>query len=171
MQLSGAPPALWRKREALALHCLGLAGYDTTVRGCVSSGLAWAPHRGPAAAVPRLLLRLDRAAVACRALVRRARGLIMAGDGPARVPDAVIAELRARERDGLIELPKPPALQPGDRVRIISGPFSDHLALYEGQTAHERVAVLLQFLGASSAPSSRPTPSSRWRPCHDPAGG
>jgi transcriptional antiterminator RfaH len=75
-------------------------------------------------------------------------GLIMAGDAPARVPDHVIAEIRARERDGLIELPKAPALKPGDRVRIIAGAFSEHLALYEGQTAHERVAVLLQFLGS-----------------------
>ena len=40
-------------------------------------------------------------------------GLIMAGDAPARVSDAVIAELRGRERDGLIELPKAPELSPG----------------------------------------------------------
>jgi transcriptional antiterminator RfaH len=71
----------------------------------------------------------------------------MSGDGPARVSDAVIAGLRSRECDGLIELPKPPALKPGDRIRIIAGPFSEHLALYEGQSAHERVAVPLQFLG------------------------
>ena len=74
-------------------------------------------------------------------------GLIMAGDAPARVSDAVIAELRGRERGGLIELPKAPGLKPGDHVRIIAGPFSERLALYEGQTSHERVAVLLQFLG------------------------
>ena len=74
-------------------------------------------------------------------------GLIMVGDAPARVSDAVIAELRGRERDGLIELPKAPGLKPGDHVRIIAGPFSECLALYEGQTSHERVAVLLQFLG------------------------
>ena len=54
---------------------------------------------------------------------------------------------RSRERDGLIELPKAPALQPGDRVRITSGPFSGHLALYQGMTPRERVAVLLQLLG------------------------
>jgi transcriptional antiterminator RfaH len=71
----------------------------------------------------------------------------MAGDAPARVPDAVINELRSRERDGLIELPKAPGLQPGDRVRITSGAFRGHLALYQGQTAQERVAVLLQMLG------------------------
>jgi transcriptional antiterminator RfaH len=75
--------------------------------------------------------------------------LVMAGDvRPARVPDAVIAALRAREgAEGLIELPRPPGLAPGDRVRIVSGAFCGHLALYQGQTARERVAVLLQMLG------------------------
>ena len=53
----------------------------------------------------------------------------MAGDAPVRVSDAVIAELRGRERDGLIELPKAPGLKPGDHVRIIAGPFSERLAL------------------------------------------
>ena len=33
--------------------------------------------------------------------------LIMAGDGPARVPDAVITELRDSERDGLMSSPSP----------------------------------------------------------------
>ena len=73
--------------------------------------------------------------------------MIMDGSCPARVPDGVIKEIRARERDGLIELPKPPGLRRGDRVRITSGPFSDHLALYQGQASHDRVAVLLQLLG------------------------
>jgi len=65
--------------------------------------------------------------------------LIMAGDGPGHVPDNVIAELRSRERDGLVELPEPRGLQPGDRVRIVSGAFRERLALNAGQTAHERV--------------------------------
>ena len=39
-----------------------------------------------------------------------------------------------------------------------------------GQTAHERVAVLLQFSGASSRPRCRPMPLSRSRWCHDSAG-
>ena len=33
----------------------------------------------------------------------------MDGPCPARVPDGVITEIRSRERDGLIELPKPRA--------------------------------------------------------------
>ena len=71
----------------------------------------------------------------------------MAGDGPARVPDSVISEIRSRERNGLVELAKPPRFRRGDQVRIVQGPFREHLALYAGQTAHERVAVLLQLLG------------------------
>jgi hypothetical protein len=53
----------------------------------------------------------------------------------------------SRERNGLVELPKPPRLMRGDRVQIVQGPFREHLALYVGQTSPERVAVLLQFLG------------------------
>ena len=72
----------------------------------------------------------------------------MAGDAtPAAVPDSVIDGLRASERDGLIELPKPPRFRRGDKVRITDGPFREHLALYDGQTAHQRVAVLLRLLG------------------------
>jgi transcriptional antiterminator RfaH len=74
--------------------------------------------------------------------------LVMNGGGPARVPDHIIDEIRSRERGGLIELPKPPGLRRGDKVRIISGPFEDHLALYDGMAAHDRVAVLLRVLGA-----------------------
>jgi hypothetical protein len=42
---------------------------------------------------------------------------------------------------------KPRRLRCGDQVRIVHGPFREHLALYAGQAAHERVAVLLQLLG------------------------
>jgi transcriptional antiterminator RfaH len=72
--------------------------------------------------------------------------LVMDGLLPAKVPDAVIEEIRSRERNGAIELPKR-RLQYGDRVRILAGPFRGHLAIYAGMSAHERVAVLLQILG------------------------
>ena len=70
----------------------------------------------------------------------------MAGDGPARVPDAVIAEIRSRERNGLVELPS--RLRRGARVKVRSGPFRDHLGLYLEQSSRERVAVLLTLLGS-----------------------
>jgi len=58
-----------------------------------------------------------------------------------------IDDLRKRERNGLIKLPKRPALQPGDQVRILQGPFAGQLGLYAGMRPHERVLVLLQLLG------------------------
>jgi transcriptional antiterminator RfaH len=74
--------------------------------------------------------------------------LVRDGDCPARVPDVIIAELKQRERNGLIELTEPPPrFKPGDPVKVTSGAFAGHLALYDGQTPHERVAVLLALLG------------------------
>jgi len=67
---------------------------------------------------------------------------------PAHVPDAVIEELKAKERNGLIDLPKPPMARPGDRVRVRRGPFAGHLALFIGMRPRQRVEVLLALLGS-----------------------
>ena len=75
--------------------------------------------------------------------------IVLTGDRPAVVPDALIDGLRRRERDGLIELPKPPRLKRGDPVKVSAGSFAGRLGLYDGQRPHERVAVLLALLGAS----------------------
>ncbi len=80
----------------------------------------------------------------CPGVVR----LVMDGLQPAKVPGAVIEEIRGRERNGAVELPKR-RLQYGDRVKILAGPFREHLAIYAGMSAHERVAVLLQILGGA----------------------
>jgi len=69
----------------------------------------------------------------------------MDGATPAKVPGAVIAEIRSREREGAIGLP--PKLRPGDRVRVLCGPFRDQLAIYAGMSGRDRVAVLLRLLG------------------------
>src|SRR5262249_43110669 len=73
-------------------------------------------------------------------------GLIMDGVRPARVADQIIDDLRKRERNGLIKLPKRPALQPGDQVRILQGPFAGQLGLYAGMRRHGAFLVLLQLL-------------------------
>ena len=41
-------------------------------------------------------------------------GQIMDGERPARVPDNVIDELKGREHNGIIALPKKPQLDPRD---------------------------------------------------------
>jgi transcriptional antiterminator RfaH len=74
--------------------------------------------------------------------------LIMDGLQPAHVPDAVISEIRSRERNGLVELPKPRlALAPGMRVKVLEGPLHDQIGLLGALRPHERVLVLLHLLG------------------------
>jgi len=71
----------------------------------------------------------------------------MDGIQPARVPDAVISEIRSRERNGFVELPKPRGLVPGMKVRVISGPLSERIGMLALLKPHERVLVLLNLLG------------------------
>jgi transcriptional antiterminator RfaH len=82
-----------------------------------------------------------RAAHYCPGVLR----LVMDGLQPARVPATAIAEIKSRERNGLIALPD--RFKRGDQVRILRGPFRERLAIYAGMAPHERVAVLLQLLG------------------------
>jgi transcriptional antiterminator RfaH len=127
---------LMARREALALHCLNLAGYVTYCPRLraqrVSHGrrVEVRPPLFPGYAFV-LIVAQWYSARWCPGVLT----LIMDGVGPARVPDGVIDEIRSRERNRLIELPKPPTLRRGDRVRIVRAPFSDHLALYAGQTS------------------------------------
>ena len=72
---------------------------------------------------------------------------MMDGEQPARVPDAVIAEIKSRERNGFVELVKPHGLRPGMRVRVVSGPLSEQIGMLAALRPHERVLVLLQLLG------------------------
>ena len=53
----------------------------------------------------------------------------MNGGGPAHVPDNVIAELKSRERNGLIELSKPRGPRVGSRVKVTVGPFAGQLGI------------------------------------------
>jgi transcription antitermination factor NusG len=66
---------------------------------------------------------------------------------PAKVTDQVIDDLRAREVNGLIELPRPPPLRPGAKVRITRGAFADRIAIYAGMKPRQRIEILLGLLG------------------------
>ncbi|MFL5007427.1 MAG: transcription termination/antitermination protein NusG [Microvirga sp.] len=81
--------------------------------------------------------------------------MIVDGAAPARVGDSIIAELRSREINGLVELS--PGLKVGDRVRVERGPFSGLHGLYAGQAAAERVLILLA--GRGGLPCRRRTSS------------
>jgi len=136
------------RRENLALHCLALAGYES-----------YAPHlrehrisRGRQIEVrPPLFPGYAFVAIELGWYTAHktpgVAGLILDGSKPARVPAEVIAGLKSRERNGLIELPSPELYRPGDSVRILRGPLAGHLALYAGMRPRERVEVLLSVLG------------------------
>ena len=61
--------------------------------------------------------------------------------------DSIVTDLRKRERDGYVRLPRAPRLQKGQQVRIIAGSFEGHSGWYDGQSSHDRVRVLLDLLG------------------------
>jgi transcriptional antiterminator RfaH len=83
-----------------------------------------------------------RAAHWCPGVIR----LVMDGLQPAHVSDGVIAAIRQREHDGVVDLRKP--LKIGDEVRIVSGALIGRLGIFAGMAPHERVMVLLELLGA-----------------------
>jgi transcriptional antiterminator RfaH len=71
------------------------------------------------------------------------------GEHPSRLRDGVVEELQARERGGLIKLPK--RFKVGDPVRILRGTFRDFVGLYDGASGEERARVLLEMLGRKVA--------------------
>jgi len=70
--------------------------------------------------------------------------LLRAGDGPARLPDRAVAELQAREVDGIVALPP---LRRGQAVRVTRGSLRGRLAVYQGMAGRDRERVLIEFLG------------------------
>jgi transcriptional antiterminator RfaH len=133
-------------RTALALHVLGLRGFETY---CPRLRERRARHGRLHEVIKPLFVGYTFVLIQLQWHAARwapgTLGLIMDGERPARVPDNVIADLRARERNGAVELPPRP--RPGDRVRVLRGPFRDRLALYAGMSGPDRVAVLLHLLG------------------------
>jgi transcriptional antiterminator RfaH len=134
-------------RERLALHCL------STVHGFKVYSPRIRPERPRNADDTRalfpgyafiLIVLQWHAARWSPGVVR----VVLDGAVPAKVPDQVIAELREREREGVVELPQLPQFKRGDRMKILGGPFEGHLALYAGMKPHRQVEVLLSLLGA-----------------------
>jgi transcriptional antiterminator RfaH len=136
------------RRERLASHCLGLAGYEIyqsllrEQRRSHGRKFTVTPQLFPG----YLFLWVTRGWWDARwspGVIR----LIMDGLVPAHVPDAVIDEIRSRERGGYVELLKPRGFRPGMRVRVIDGPLREQISMLTALRPHERVLVLLQLLG------------------------
>jgi transcriptional antiterminator RfaH len=97
-----------------------------------------------------LFVRLDpghqrwRSINGTRCVVR----VIASQEGPIPVPDALIAMLRKRlDPQGFVVMSLRPDFAPGAAIRIRSGSFADAIGLFDGFRDHDRVAVLLEFLG------------------------
>jgi transcriptional antiterminator RfaH len=74
--------------------------------------------------------------------------LVCDGDRPAAVPPAIISALKCREdAKGLVVLDQRPRFLQGDKVRVLEGAFRDCYGFYDGMSAGERVAILLDLLG------------------------
>jgi transcriptional antiterminator RfaH len=64
------------------------------------------------------------------------------------VPAQVPRSLRAREDKSVcISLDKRLKFAPGDRLRVIAGPFAENSALFDGLADRDRVVFLLPTLG------------------------
>ena len=138
------------RREALALHFLKLAGFETYLPRIRERRIV----RGRRITVTPPLFP-SYCFVAIEQQWHAARwspgvaALVMLAGVPARVPDKVITEIHAREIRGLIELPPREELKPGNSVRVMRGPLQGLAGLYAGQSGQERVLVLLSLLGAA----------------------
>ena len=142
-------------RERLALHTLGVAGFTTyaprirTKRALPGRGRLL---EGSAPLFVNYLFVLIQSAWYAAHYSPGVASLLLAGDGhPLHVPDHVITDLRGKERNGYVMLPKARGLERGDKVKVLAGPLEGHIALYEGMKPHERVEVLLALFGAQRA--------------------
>ena len=63
-------------------------------------------------------------------------------------PSWVVERLREGEdTQGLIKNVNEKILKIGDKIKILNGPFYDHLAIFNGLDDNERVSVLLKVMG------------------------
>src|SRR5262249_37023484 len=73
--------------------------------------------------------------------------LIMTDGAPAQLGDHIVNEIRSRECNGAVELPRRDGFKVGDQMKILQGPLQGLCGLYQGQRPRERVLVLLALLG------------------------
>lgn len=102
-----------------------------------------------------LFLRLDEGRQPF-APVRSTLGVSCAvrfGMSYAIVPDDVIRDLRARADPGtgMHRLNLPARLAPGDRVRILAGPFDGLEGIFQRESGPDRAIVLLSVLGQTAS--------------------
>jgi transcriptional antiterminator RfaH len=74
--------------------------------------------------------------------------LVTNGERPVLVPEGVVRSLVLREDDkGFIKMERGVKFSPGEKVRIVSGAFTDNFGFFECSGERDRVAILLDLLG------------------------
>ncbi|MDB5453918.1 MAG: transcription antiterminator NusG [Caulobacteraceae bacterium] len=73
------------------------------------------------------------------------RGLIMGADRPAAAPAGLVEALQG-QADARGCLAPPPAYGPGDRVRLLSGPFADLVGTLDRLEGLARVRILIELV-------------------------
>ena len=82
------------------------------------------------------------------------RRLIGDGDGPTPVHTGVVeAILSSCDRNGLLT-PQSSSLQPGDRVKLVSGPFAGMIGTLQKLNASGRVQILLDIMSGRISASA-----------------
>ena len=71
--------------------------------------------------------------------------LVRFGMKPAKVPDALVADLKSREAEPGVHPVKIQEFEQGDKVRIAEGPFEGYEAIYSAQDSNDRVLILLKI--------------------------
>ena len=136
-------------RERLALHCLAKVNnfeiYSPRIRPSRARREGDTRPLFPGYAFVRIISQWW-AARWSPGVVR----IVLDGNTPAKVPDKIIAELRERERGGVVQLPEAPGLRAGDRVRVVRGPLVGVAGIYSGMSGRQRVEVLLTMLGGQT---------------------
>jgi transcription antitermination factor NusG len=71
-----------------------------------------------------------------------------AGGAPGMLRASAMATIRAWENNGVVELPtSATGFQPNQRVTITSGAYAGFTGLVQGNSASERIQVLLDYMG------------------------
>ncbi len=76
--------------------------------------------------------------------------IVRFGRAAARVPDVLIAALKAREDGQGIQILPLEEYMPGRRVRITQGGFAGYEGIFQAASGRDRVTVLLDVLGRSA---------------------
>jgi transcriptional antiterminator RfaH len=77
-------------------------------------------------------------------------GLVSFGNDPRPVPDVLVESLKAAQPDRQDAISQEHLFKSGDRVEIVSGPFSGLKAIFQASSGEDRVQLLLELLGRSN---------------------